>query len=85
MYIIMHIVKYRYRLPSAPSLLPPQGRDPEDPNQLMHLDDNPVYEVYRVRLPVNRCGPCNTQQIFFLSHFDDTVLWAWRYEAKTAY
>ncbi|KAL6746905.1 1,3-beta-glucan synthase component-domain-containing protein [Haematococcus lacustris] len=31
-----------------------KGRDPEDLNQLPHLDDQPVYEQYRVRLPQNR-------------------------------
>lgn len=31
-----------------------QGRDFEDLNQLPHLEDQPVYEQYRVRLPVNK-------------------------------
>ncbi len=39
---------------SALFLATTQGRDPEDLNQLPHLEDQPVYEVYRVRLPQNK-------------------------------
>ena len=32
-----------------------QGRDHDDPfSQMLHLEEKPTYEVYRVRLPVNR-------------------------------
>jgi len=30
------------------------GRDKDDPNNMVYIQEQPVYELYRVRLPFNR-------------------------------
>ncbi len=40
-----------------------RGRDRDNPNDMIFMEEQPVYEVYRVRLPFNRwgapCTPCS--------------------------
>lgn len=56
-----------------------RGRDKDNLNDMPYMEEQPVYEIYRVRLPFNRCGMFFVRPVFVWGARcarHTTVLWA---------